>query len=129
MEEQILLSSVFTDDVLNQFDTKIAEIRKKKVKGFFNETILLAYEDILSCIKNESIKTDEDLEEYIETHYFEPEDNYFIIVALIAYTDGEFDSVDDMFNFNKDDNDDDILEGDSIMDFDDVEDFDDDDEY
>lgn len=88
----ILLSNVFSDESLALLKSTI---QSKEAGNVLDRITKEAYIDIIECIEKESLKTDDDLEDYIETHYAElNEQVYFAVCELLAFVDGEYDATD-----------------------------------
>lgn len=88
----IVLRTVFSDESLALLKSTI---ESKSAGNVLDRIAKEAYIDIIDCIEKESIKTDDDLEDYIETHYSElNEQVYFAVCELLAFVDGEYDSTD-----------------------------------
>jgi hypothetical protein len=81
----------------SKFDSESIQLLKntiesKEAANVFDKITKEAYIDILDCINKESIKTADELEDYIETMYAELNETvYFAVCELLAYADGEYD--------------------------------------
>lgn len=113
------LREIFTEEVLEVFKSEIKKIKSGKTKrGMFTTNVISAYEDIIKCIDDESIKSIEDLDDYIEENYANNDSEHMIISFIIQFAEDDFEgTVSDIFKKGK------SIDLDNILDDEDEEEF------
>lgn len=91
------LREVFNDDIITEFKNEIKKVKKSKKLTVFTPNVINAYFDILECIEQESLKTGDDLDDYIDLHYSKNENEYLIIISILAFFDGDYTKVSEIF--------------------------------
>lgn len=91
------LRQVFNDEIIGEFKKEISKVQKSNKVTVFTPSVIDAFQDIFECIEKESIKTGDELDDYIDRHYSSNENEYLIIISLLAFFDGDYDKVTEIF--------------------------------
>lgn len=93
------LRQIYTDEVIDECKAFSAVARTSSTHNIFhNGKAYEAFCDCLECIENESLDTIDDLDDYVAAFYGDDNYTFRVCAALVEYADGDYSSVEDMFD-------------------------------